>query len=295
MHRSPGMTLVELLVVMAIVGMLVALLLPAVQQAREAGRRAECQNNMRQIGLGFQQHLSAKNTLPPSRTVKPVHAGWTVFLLPYLELGTLSEAYDFERDFCDPVNEPVVRTRVGLFICPSTANGGQLIGVARLGQNPSGVKGAAGDYFVNHLLHNMGMPNGMARRPALIIGEFQKPARITDGLSHTTLVHEQAGRPDYYVDGRLDQSRLVANVAWGAWGSYQHFQYQGYAADRILPGWDCAINCSNAQGIYSFHPGGSNAAYCDGSVRFLQESVDVNVVFALATRDGAETDESNLD
>jgi prepilin-type processing-associated H-X9-DG protein len=239
------------------------------------------------LAIGFQQHLTAKKTFPPSRTVRPVHAGWSVFLLPYLEEAVLRDQYQFDKDFCDPANEAVIRTRVSLFECASNPEPGQPVGVARLGQNSTGVKGAAGDYFVTHLLHNMGLPNGVARRPALIIGEFQSPARITDGLSRTALLHEQAGRPDRYVNDMLDRSQLVQNATWGAWGSYQHFQYQGYNADRTQPGWDCAINCSNSLGIYSFHAGGSNTAWCDGSVSFLEEQTDVNVVFSLCTRDGA--------
>lgn len=281
-------TLIELLAVIMIVGLLVALTLPAVQSARESARRAQCKNNLRQIGLAFQQHLTAKGVFPPARTIDP-QCGWTIFLLPYLEMTAEADRYDYDLDFCDPANEPAISSRQPVFECPSNPNPGQLIEVARLGQNPSGVQGAAGDYFVNHLLHNMGLPSGQARRPALLIREFQHVSAILDGLSHTTLVHEQSGRPDYYINGRLETSRYISQAAWGAWGSYQHFQYQGYAADGILPGWDCAINCSNAEGIYSFHPGGANAAFCDGSVQFLAESVEINVVFALATRDGGET------
>lgn len=283
-----GFTLIELLVVIAIVGLLVALLLPAIQAARESARRSQCQNNLRQLALGFQLHLTARKTLPPARVVRPVHAGWSVFLLPYLEETALRDLYHFDKDFCDPANERVIETRLPVFECPSNPEPGRPIGVARLGQNATGVRGAAGDFFVTHLLHNMGLPNGIARRPALLIGDYQTPARITDGLSRTALLHEQAGRPDRYVNGALDRSQLVQNATWGAWASYQHFQYQGYNANRSQPGWDCAINCNNSLGIYSFHPGGSNTAWCDGSVSFLDEQIDVNTVFALCTRDGAE-------
>lgn len=283
-----GMTIIELLVVMVVIGLLMTLLLPALHIVRESARRTECQSNMRQIGLAFQQHVAALGTLPPSRTVQPVHSGWTIHLLSYLEQVNVTDRYNFDLDFCDPVNEPAIQTRLSVFECPTNPSPGQQIAVAKLGQNPTDITGAAGDYFVNHLLHNMGMPNGMARLPALVIGVYQNPANITDGLSHTTLVHEQTGRPRYYIGRKQITNQVVPNAAWGAWGSYQHFQYQGYAADGMSPGWDCAINCSNGVGIYSFHPSGANTLFCDGRVQFLSQSIDINVVFALATRDGGE-------
>lgn len=287
-ERRLGTTIIELLVVMVVIGLLMLLLLPALQLVRESARRTTCQSNLRQIGLAFQQHVATQGMLPPSRTVHPVHAGWTIHLLQYLEQTNIADRYNVDLDFCDPANESVIQTRNSIFECPSNPNPGQQIPVSTLGQNPTDVTGAAGDYYVNHLLHNMGMPNGVARRPALIIGEYQNPANIVDGLSHTTLVHEQAGRPNYYIHRKQVVGRVIPNAAWGAWASYQHFQYQGYAADGVSPGWDCSINCSNGVGIYSFHPGGSNALFCSGRVQFLPHTMDINVVFALATRDGGE-------
>ena len=134
--------------------------------------------------------------------------------------------------------------------------------------------------------------NGAAGNPVLLVnGAFQPISQVIDGTSNTTLIHEQAGRPDWYL-ARRKQPASASNPFnlywWDSWASYSHFQYQGYAADGQSTGWACAVNCNNSQGIYGFHPGGANVGFCDGSVRFLKDSVQVKVVFALATRDGGE-------
>ena len=157
---------------------------------------------------------------------------------------------------------------------------------------PYNLKGAVGDYFVNHLLNPQGLPAGQVRNPALQTQDALQPiANILDGTSNTTIIHEQAGRPDYYLRGPAKQptnAGLNLPMWWGPWASWQHFQYQGYTADGRALGTACAVNCSNSQGIFAFHPGGAHVAFCDGGVRFLRDTVAVPVAFALATRDGGE-------
>lgn len=286
-----GFTLIELLVVISIIGVLIALLLPAVQAAREAARRAQCQNNLKQVALAFLNFHDVNKGFPPARTTIPGQHGWGVNILNYMEQRNLYDGFNFSINFTSIENSTVVRTTVSTFLCPTTPKGPRLIDLA-LGNTVYGTQAAAGDYFVNHLLNPMGLPSGMSRYPALMTQDAIQPiANITDGTSNTTIVHEQAGRPDYYLHGMAKQPTTAGMDQpgwWGPWASYQHFQYQGYTADGRAKGWACAVNCSNAQGIYGFHPGGAHVAFCDGGVRFLKESVSVQIVFNLATRNGGE-------
>ena len=131
-QRFSGFTLVELLVVIAIIGILVALLLPAVQAAREAARRSQCQNNIRQLAIGILNYESAKKSLPPGGIQQGglgagCGAGWTIFILPYIEEQALYDKYDFDepneaiKDFNKNglVNTVVRETNVKAYDCPS--------------------------------------------------------------------------------------------------------------------------------------------------------------------------------
>ncbi|WP_165226438.1 DUF1559 domain-containing protein [Aquisphaera insulae] len=289
-RRRAGFTLIELLVVISIIAVLIALLLPAVQAAREAARRAACTNNMKQIVLAFHNHVVNYNALPPVRTETPSY-GWAVNLLPFLEQQVLYNGFNLNKNFYDYDNQTVVRVALQVFVCPSTPEGLRDVPLG-LGKTVYGTRGFVGDYKCNHLLNSMYQVNGAAGNPVLLrAGKYQQLSAITDGTSQTTLVHEQAGRPDFYLKGEKMQASN-ANLTdvnwWDAWASYSHFQYQGYTADGSKLGWACSINCNNGQGIYSFHPLGANVGFCDGSVRFLKETVPVAIVFALATRNGGE-------
>src|ERR1700761_2977133 len=117
-----GFTLVELLVVIFIIGILIALLLPAVQAARESARKAQCSNNLKQLGLGFLNFESDNRGLPARRfnTATQGEAGWGVFLLPYIEQEPLAFAYQWQYDCFDPNNQAVTQTQIATFVCPST-------------------------------------------------------------------------------------------------------------------------------------------------------------------------------
>ncbi len=121
--KKKGFTLVELLVVIAIIGVLVGLLLPAVQSAREAARRMSCSNNMKQLGLALLNYESAFKVLPPSRIAlsnPTFQQSWTMMILPHLEQGNNYNLYDKNLNWFHQNNLPVTTQQIATFKCPST-------------------------------------------------------------------------------------------------------------------------------------------------------------------------------
>jgi prepilin-type N-terminal cleavage/methylation domain-containing protein len=290
-----GFTLVELLVVIAIVGVLVGLLLPAVQSAREAARRMQCSNNLKQIGLAAMNYESTFRVMPPRRNMNAgSRRGWGPSILPYIEQVALQGEYRFDRDFYAPENAKNISVALPLFLCPSGT------GVRNVTVIQDGVtsEGKAGDYFGPNSFSSSRFGtaslSGNNRITAMDdLPRFRRLADINDGLSNTMLITEQAGRADFYIRGRMQPSNagLSQATSWGSWPSFQVFQVQIAGADGITrdgPGGTCTINCNNSQGIYSFHPGGAYTVLADGSVRFLNESLDAQVLIAMVTINGRE-------
>ncbi|BBO32082.1 DUF1559 domain-containing protein [Lacipirellula parvula] len=309
-RNKRAFTLVELLVVIAIIGVLVALLLPAVQAAREASRRASCLNNMRQLMLGFQNHASAKGAFPPARiNAAGRQHGWFVDLLPYLEQATLANAYDDTKNFYAPENEAAGNTPLPIAICASSPQTptDRINPLTAAGGMPFNTTGFAADYSVAYLLDAAsavatGVQYGSDDlRPVLYGGpgedDLPHPMKwVTDGLSYTTLIVEQAGRPDHYLLNakQSTNSKLQYPTWWMAWASQRIFVFQGYDGSGLTAGAACAVNCSNSQGIYAFHPSGANVSFCDGSARFISQEISVRTMFAYMTRaadDGVYADE----
>src|SRR5262249_17316574 len=129
-RRRCGFTLVELLVVIAIIAILIALLVPAVQKVRESAARLQCQNNLKQIGLGMHSYADSNRGSPPSRTDGtvstapnyPFQHSWSVALLPFIEQTNAFTLYKYKKHWNDPANYPAIQTYMPLFNCPSTPN-----------------------------------------------------------------------------------------------------------------------------------------------------------------------------
>lgn len=325
-QKQHGFTLVELLVVIAIIGILVSILLPAVQAAREAARRMQCSNNMKQLALAMHNYHDVHNGFPPARLSSKPKYGMLVALLPFFEQGNLADEFDLNAPggFADPVNQPIANTNVVTIRCPSSPEPGlvRMRGSSRTGtsygdfltttgttadpSDPNIMTGWTSDYWVNHTINSssyaLAHSTGVSPEP-ILKGDRPKMRDVLDGLSNTLLKLEHAGYDTHYVKGvgmpmpptdvTLDQPG-----AWGAWLGWCAFAlqtYPSYTVDsyptnlgNIPSGTGCTINCNNSQGIFAFHPGGAHVAMGDGSVRFLAEGLSNVVLMDMATRNGHE-------
>jgi prepilin-type N-terminal cleavage/methylation domain-containing protein/prepilin-type processing-associated H-X9-DG protein len=303
-----GFTLVELLVVIAIIGVLVALLLPAVQAAREAARRAQCTNNMKQLGLGVLNYESAKGELPPAYTKAPRH-NYVTFILPYIEQGVLASQIDMTKhwnystpDGNDMDNNKISNsTPIDTMRCPTTPNvetrlasgADYAIAVKMSNDNDKAKK----TLIAKKLITNRGadsddinLPWASMLYPRFDDADKNLPIRIkevTDGMSNSFMIMECAGRPEKFdelknlVDGQLTDSEK--GVSGRNWADHNSF----YDVHELCGGTQM-MNCTNDNEIYSFHSGACNYTMGDGSVKYVQENIDPEVFVSLFTRAGGD-------
>jgi prepilin-type processing-associated H-X9-DG protein len=289
-----------MLVVIAIIGVLVALLLPAVQAAREAARRCSCQNNLKQLGLAFHSHAGTGQGFPalsmhedPAWSSRSPPRSWVVDVLPFLEQGPICKAYRLSEPYDSTTNRAVVANVIRVLQCPSSPELGrttQLYSAAGASLG-SRVIGGAIDYFPHFAISSEDLLSGKARNPALSWDKEQPLAAFGDGLSQTILLDEVSMRPTQYING-YKQTTTVTAPQWAAWGGFAETNLYMYNADGTYSTTPltapCGINCNNDAGIYAFHPSGANSLFCDGSVHFLSTKTAASIVIGLATRDGDE-------
>ena len=290
-HTKRGFTLIELLVVVAIILVLAALLLPAIQQAREAARRIGCQNNLLQIGLALQNYANAHGVLPPgtSNATGPIvsvedttqyHMSWTVQILPHLQLKSAYRHIDFTKSVYAAENAALRSKQAETWLCPSTAN-------LPVGTNASTYCGVHNDYE---------SPIDVNQNGVLFLNSAVRFDQVTDGLSHTILVGERDGElvgPLGWMSGT--RATLCNGVLWVNKNKPTEApRYQAHAASRLGVR---SIQQELAElesgrefvgGFSSNHGIGNYAVLGDGSVRFLSNTISAITLRNLTHRSDGE-------
>ncbi|MDR3638215.1 MAG: DUF1559 domain-containing protein [Isosphaeraceae bacterium] len=298
-RRVHAFTLIELLVVIAVIAVLIALLLPAVQAAREAARRAQCVNNLKQFGVAMHTYHSAQDTFPPAYITQVVNNaaapetgpgwGWGVMLLSDLEQKSLYNAVNFSLQITDSGSITVRATSLSVFLCPSNVGVGPV--VVRDGSGTV----LDGDLSAGQYLASAGQLEP-GEYPDSNNGVFYRNSRngirdITDGSSTTLMVGERSRNvADATWVGAIPTAQLCTNPNWPV-------QECGPACTMVVSHTGSASTgaiyvpnskSSMVDDYWSFHRGGCNFLFCDGSVRFIKETVNPSIFSYLSTRAGGE-------
>lgn len=319
MRRNRGFTLVELLVVIAIIGVLVALLLPAVQAAREAARRAQCTNNLKQLSLGCCNYTDANRLLPAGGSVVN-QLGWRVFILPFIEEGPIFDEMKLRNAFKagtadkgsnnDGDSIPAgalphkgqyfsAKYKINTFLCPSgeitqaqkpsstLTDGTQCYvshyqGVA----GPLGTNSATGASYKQNPRFPVGSPlkRGGSSDEGLLLYDYQVKAKsITDGLSKTLLIGELYDYDNVQQTYEGDAWVKGVGVSYTVRDFLAACKNVTYTINAPSP-----VNEGNNGPFQSVHAGGTFFGLGDGSVTFISDNIDVTLYKSLASRAGAE-------
>jgi prepilin-type N-terminal cleavage/methylation domain-containing protein/prepilin-type processing-associated H-X9-DG protein len=344
-RQSRGFTLIELLVVIAIIAVLIALLLPAVQSAREAARRIQCVNNLKQLGLGIHNYEGSNGVLPPQMVLTFSSTGsvswkssWGASsrITPFLELGNLYNAINYNNKTTDRSNATAVATQLNVFICPSEVNPQAFVNTSTAGLTSTfGVSNYAwceGTWFTFG-----GFTTSIQTPDAIGSNTSRGFASFTDGLSNTLLNSEvKTYMPSYHDCGAIpppgpagpsaypDIPTVLASIAAApmsgcklatappgmAGGGHTHWCngnsfYDGFTtalppnthSPAGSPAVDSDMSSEDeddggptyaAVTSRSYHPGGVNALFADGSVHSIKNSINFQTWRALGTVGGGE-------
>jgi len=283
-YRRGAFSAIELLVAVAIIGILIALLVPAVQRVRETASRLQCSNNLRQLGIALHNFHDANSGFPPASWDLPdrkkVFVAWVPYIFPFIDQEALFQEYDFKARFDSPSNAVVIKAEIPMLLCPTAPS-------------PKGnLDRGRTDYAPTSMLNRVNNPF-LGKVPKVdptcigVLGYdvYRNIVEITDGASNTLLLAEDAAQPEQWVMGEMVKPGGVA----GSWANPGNmFLLQGFnPVTMSIPG-PCAVNCTNTNEMYSFHVGGANTLFADGAVHFLHASLRLHIAAALFTRKGDE-------
>jgi len=326
-HSPNAFTLVELLVVIAIIGILIALLLPAIQAAREAARRSQCSNNLRQLSLAMSNHLAAQKFVPPALDwSKSTSSNWSVLarLLPYVEEESLRNLINFQYNYGDVTNAPqhaqVSQMKIPIFVCPSEQQQEPKVGGSQnhfpptYGANqgtwftfdPSTGNISNGAFVVNKKLSDKAFTDGMSKTLAFSevkaytakIANSGNPSALGSAIPDTPAAVVASGGTfgttghTEWVDGKIHETGFTTTLAPNATVSYSNGT-STYDVDFISKTESSAgaVPTYAAVTSRSYHHGVVQTAMMDGSVRLVGNTVDLAVWRAAGTRNGNEASE----
>lgn len=321
---SRGFTLIEVLVVIAIIAILIALLLPAVQMARESARRLQCKNNLKQLGIAFHNYHETHSALPPAEIIVvnpngPGAQGWGTMILPQIDQVTLWQKYDSRifsvyesTQYGFPAaavqsNMEVITTPLPIFLCPSNTGPTVTANLQYTAGPPYNAgsytyRVARGDYCATIAVFGevgrlafgrLDWWQGILQAAGDFSSNRGGVARfsdVTDGLSMTCLLGERVAFP-IYEHGVVFPSR-ERKRGWGYMtGDNIALNGAPYTGPyELVSGGPCTINCTNrhGRGFYSLHTGGAHFLLGDGAVRFVSEDVDCRFVASMITRSNGD-------
>ena len=305
-RTAKGFTLVELLVSIAIVGILIALLLPSVQGAREVARRVQCASNLRQVGIALHNHVDSRKAFPASgwtiaspQNPTGSYLGWQATVLVHLEQSQVAIGYDRNKHWWADSNLLLGRIPISVYQCPSvplTERPRSLVAKpprpAVVLDSPLGATDYAAIIGIRASIAPQTYVSTESTRSVMFRNSATRFADITDGTSHTVMVVESSARPAVFRQARL--VRDAGNDQGNGWvDSEGGFSLDGSDASGTRLGQGpsvtpYAMNRTNENEPYSFHSGGVHFLYADGRIEFTDESIDLLIAAGLCTRSAGE-------